>query len=261
MLREGTAVVGCLLPHGDPLAPRILCYHGVSEMPLDEWSVTPSQFCWQMTRLSEERTPVSLMEIVRWITGGPKPPPGAVAVTFDDGFLDVFKRAAPIMAKLNIPGTAFICPELMAQKNRVADVCFKSKKVFMNWDQVRVLHDAGWTIGSHSMNHAILSSLSAEESKRQIQRSQAIIVEEIGAACPLIAYPYGTPGTVSEREANFCLEAGYQNAFMNVTGLANPEADPFMIPRTKILGSDSRFVFRRSLDGSMDLWRIIEDRG
>ncbi|MBF0187856.1 MAG: polysaccharide deacetylase family protein [Magnetococcales bacterium] len=261
LLRESVAVAGRILPHADAGEPRILCYHGVRDNPPDEWSVTPEQFRRQMEIVTKTRHPVSLMEIVNWVRGGPTPPKGAVAVTFDDGFLDVYERAAPIMADLKIPGTAFICSDLADQKEASADASFVAGGPFMTWDQIRELHQAGWTIGSHALNHPPLSSLDPEDSRRQIQESRKSIEHNLGTPCETIAYPYGTPGTVSDREGLLSEEAGYLAAFMNTNGLPKPQEKPFFLPRTKVLGSDSAFVFHSSLSGAMDLWRLVENRG
>ena len=58
VLRE--AAVGLFGGSGHAVGPRILCYHGVSEKPPDEWSVTPAQLREQMAIVCGEGSPVSL---------------------------------------------------------------------------------------------------------------------------------------------------------------------------------------------------------
>jgi len=258
VLRLVTAGVGRILPHADPMTPRILCYHEVAPRPADEWAVTPEQLSMQMRILSETRHPVSLSQIVGWLLNGTQLPAGAVAVTFDDGFLGVLQHAAPILAEFDVPGTAFISPELVEKGSAAAHSSFHSKGPFMNWSQLRQLHEMGWTIGGHAMNHPALSQLPEAQSRDQIQMSRSIIEEHLGTTCEVMAYPYGTPGTVSEREQRFAAEAGYRAAFMAVTGIPRAGMDPYDIPRSKVLGSDGYSTFRATLNGALDIWGIIE---
>ena len=56
VLREAAAVL--FGGPGHAVGPRILCYHGVSENPPDEWSVTPAQLREQMAIVCGEGSPV-----------------------------------------------------------------------------------------------------------------------------------------------------------------------------------------------------------
>lgn len=258
LLRRTTAEAGRFLPHADPMSPRLLCYHEVSPQPKDEWSVTPEQLREHMHILTDTRNPVSVMQFVDWLRNGTALPEGAVAVTFDDGFLGVYEYAAPILSEFNILGTAFVSPMLVEDGTAAADSSFHAAGPFMNWEQLRKLHENGWTIGGHAMNHPQLSHLNSIQSREQIENSKTIIEDKLGIPCEFMAYPYGTPGTVSERERRFANEVGYEAAFMAITGAPRAGMDPFSIPRSKVLGSDSLSTYRATLSGALDIWRIIE---
>ena len=43
-----------------------------------------------------------------------------------------------------------------------------------------------------------------------------------------------------------------------LSGIPHAGMDPYNIPRSKILGSDSYGNFRATLSGALDLWGIIE---
>lgn len=80
-----------------------------------------------------------------------------IVLTFDDGFESVYTYAYPIMKQYGIKGTVFIntdyinCPD------------------YMTLDQLRELHDAGWTIANHENQHLSLLSLSRPDQIYQIQ--------------------------------------------------------------------------------------------
>ncbi len=88
---------------------RILAYHGVQEAPgdvlnFDGFQVAPEAFRAQMEWVARRFTLVSLGEVLRkgrW-------PEHAVAVTFDDGYLNNFDVAAPFLKAMGLPATFFV---------------------------------------------------------------------------------------------------------------------------------------------------------
>lgn len=99
-----------------PPALIVLAYHRV--MPTDALelypfdqeliSATPAQFDWQMRYLRENLHPVAIRQVIEYLDGAASLPPGAVAVTFDDGFADTFRYAFPILKRHSIPATIFL---------------------------------------------------------------------------------------------------------------------------------------------------------
>src|SRR5262252_11043277 len=84
----------------------ILRYHSVSTFAdgthfcLDPGlAVTPEHFDRQCEYLKAHYTVVSLDEMVTRITAGQPLPSKAVALTFDDGYLDNYTRAFPILKR------------------------------------------------------------------------------------------------------------------------------------------------------------------
>ena len=87
----------------------ILSYHRVADVHSDPWGlcVTPDHFARQMEVLRAEASPMPLADMVAAIRAGAAPP-HAVAVTFDDGYVDNLVAAKPCLARREIPATVFI---------------------------------------------------------------------------------------------------------------------------------------------------------
>ena len=93
----------------------ILLYHGVTEstsIGIENYSgkhIKVEEFYRQMSYIKDNCNILSMDEIVDIKRKNEIWPENAVAVTFDDGFRNNYKCAAPILTKLNIPATFYIC--------------------------------------------------------------------------------------------------------------------------------------------------------
>ena len=92
-----------------PVLPVILMYHRVATPRFDPWelSVSPARFREQMQAIARHRTPVGIDELVHRLDEG-SAAGTSVAVTFDDGYLDNFSEAKPVLEEYQVPATVFI---------------------------------------------------------------------------------------------------------------------------------------------------------
>jgi peptidoglycan/xylan/chitin deacetylase (PgdA/CDA1 family) len=93
----------------DRRAPVILMFHRIADPACDPWglSVAPSRFEAQMRALKACRIPLSTADFVSGLEDGTLPAL-AVAVTFDDGYIDNVRVAKPILEEIGIPATMFL---------------------------------------------------------------------------------------------------------------------------------------------------------
>jgi peptidoglycan/xylan/chitin deacetylase (PgdA/CDA1 family) len=96
-------------------AAVILSYHSIQDRP-EQYANTigcdcihaTSIFEWQMELIARRFSAVSMDDIWRFLKGEKNLPPRAVAITFDDGFKDNVRVAAPILNRFGIPGTFYV---------------------------------------------------------------------------------------------------------------------------------------------------------
>ena len=88
----------------------ILLYHRVASPGVDPWAlcVSPEHFSEHMEVLRRIAHPCTLSELVRAHAAN-SIPKNAVAVTFDDGYLDNLTNARPILEDHDVPATIFVC--------------------------------------------------------------------------------------------------------------------------------------------------------
>lgn len=99
----------------------VLTYHRIAKLdphepyPFDEEliSASPAEFDWQMAFLAHNFRPERLGTLLRMCHEKREIPAGSVAVTFDDGFLDNYSVAYPILRKHGVPATFFVTTDFV----------------------------------------------------------------------------------------------------------------------------------------------------
>lgn len=96
--------------------PLILMYHRIAAPIVDPWelSVHPDRFAEQMRMLRQLRRPLPLREFVAHFSRGTLPA-DAVAVTFDDGYVDNLREAKTTLVREGIPATLFLATGTVGQ--------------------------------------------------------------------------------------------------------------------------------------------------
>jgi peptidoglycan/xylan/chitin deacetylase (PgdA/CDA1 family) len=113
-----------------PAGAIVLMYHSVAPEDVAEFidppnRLAPEMFEHQMAFLSEHRRVVPLSQLVDQVTSGVSPAAGTVCITFDDGYLDNFNTAAPILEKYGLSATLFLATGYVARgETQWADVLY-----------------------------------------------------------------------------------------------------------------------------------------
>jgi peptidoglycan/xylan/chitin deacetylase (PgdA/CDA1 family) len=91
------------------VSPAILMYHRIARPEVDPWglSVSPERFAEQLQALRSSRTVLSMDAFVAQLKSGDLPH-NAVALTFDDGYLDNLRQAKPILEAAGVPATVLL---------------------------------------------------------------------------------------------------------------------------------------------------------
>ncbi len=204
---------------------QILCYHSISD---DGWQycVSPAAFEVQLSWLSQifEIVPLSL-----YIKNNQATPKPLLAITFDDGYADIYHVAFPIMKKLGIVGTVFLCKD---PSSSLTDPQYP--KSFMTKKMIQTLVSAGWSVGYHTLDHSDLSTLSSDE----LLESQ---IKPTGYPTKYFAYPMGHYDQYSIR----FVAQYYQYGF--TTDPISIDHSPFTMPRTMIEHIHSQLPVFQSL--------------
>ena len=162
---------------------------------------------------------------------------GKLVVTFDDGYLDNYSTAAPIMWELDLTATFFLTSGFIGSTTIPWwDAEQGIKTEFMDWTHVAELHKMGFDIGAHTRTHPNLGLLGGEEARREIQGSKEEIEDRLGAGVDLFAYPYGGPDHMSEENRALVRDLGFRCCPSSYGGRVSRGDDPFYLKRVPISG-------------------------
>lgn len=171
-------------------AAVILQYHHVSADTPSSTSVTPAEFKAQLQHLKEQKFKVvPLDRLIGQLQRGEALADDEVAITFDDGFANVFTTARPLLKQFGYPYTMFLSPALIDQRQGPV----------LSWQQVKTMQQEGVIIANHSSYHHRLAVPQPGESKTQwrervkadILLAEQQLEQQLGVKRKWLAYPYG----------------------------------------------------------------------
>jgi peptidoglycan/xylan/chitin deacetylase (PgdA/CDA1 family) len=105
-----------------------------------------------------------------------------------------------------------------------------------NWDDIRTLISSGlFTIGSHTVDHVLLSRLDEEEVVEQITVSKTRIETECATEVKHFCFPYGHKEDYRDNSDSVLSAHGYRSACTTRHGLNRRGTNPFELRRTVLL--------------------------
>jgi len=145
---------------------------------------------------------VSTTAVVDWLAGRGELPDRAVALHFDNGWLDTRTITLPIMEEYGLKGTCYVISEgtEAASNGTIAAIHTSTEgavsKPCITWKQAEELLAAGWEIGAHTATHPRLAELLAKQGVKavadEIEDSNRAYANALGFIPSHFAYPSGS---------------------------------------------------------------------
>jgi peptidoglycan/xylan/chitin deacetylase (PgdA/CDA1 family) len=291
----------------------ILCYHRIGTGGVPIYSGLPMQvFEAQMRFLRKNYRLISLSDLLQELPNPMSCEP-AVAVTFDDGYRDLFQQAYPILLKYHVPATVYLTVGAI-ETNKVSwyDKIFLALLVapgnvfewtldrrrripirsrperleaavqiitwmrtlpdtvrreqcailenhvrmpqadlsdrMLTWEQVRIMRQGGVSFGAHTMNHPVVSRLTALELDKELLESKKILEDRIQDSVADFAYPFGKTDEISVEAERVLASGAYRSAVTTEHGLNVPGTNPYRLLRVSICEERSLSMFAFQLN-------------
>lgn len=206
----------------------VFLYHAVMDDPpswIAEFTVRPKEFAAHLDAIARSgRTPVTIGAIADHLTGRAPLPPRPVALTFDDGFADLPGPTAEALAARGLPATAYLTTGAIVPGGR----SLLPPAPMMTLDRVAELERHGMEIGSHTVTHAQLDTLSPKALAYELRASKAVLEDALGHPVRHLAYPHGYN---SPRVRAMSARAGYETATAVRHALSSDRDERYRIAR------------------------------
>lgn len=155
-------------------------------------------------------------------------------ITFDDGYENNLRCALPILKRYGFSSTCYIVANQVGKTNRWDLERGVIQVPLMDAQQLRAWVDAGQEVGSHTLNHANLETLSEAEQAMEISQSktqlEALVYQKAGVQH--FCYPYGGLNITAVQNVR---AAGYLTATTTVRGRAvQGQSDELLLPRVLV---------------------------
>jgi peptidoglycan/xylan/chitin deacetylase (PgdA/CDA1 family) len=251
---------------GDPRSRAVvLCYHSIHPT-ISFASAGPVTFGEQLDWLAAQCDIVPLEHIVRGRGLSSRPTRPVVAITFDDGYLDNYEYAFPLLQSRGLPATFFVTagllekdPDVLARKQMLRRSSYDEIRP-LEWAHVRAMHAGGMEIGAHTYSHPNLAVLSRSKAREELLRSRQIIEDQLGDQVRSMAYPFGKPGRhFTDETARLAEDVGYEYACAVVFRAVRASDSRFAIPRL-FATRDSVAGLREKVYGAWDLIGVWQER-
>ena len=119
------------------------------------------------------------------------------------------------------------------------------------WSELNEMADSGLVeIGSHTVNHPILSSITDEESWEELVASRAQLERGLSRKVTAFCFPNGKPGDFRKTQIEQVKRAGYTCAVVTRYGMVSEQADLYDLPRIGIAGDTDHLIFSKYVDGA-----------
>lgn len=225
-LREAVYGAANLLPARIPRqAPLILAFRRIPEA---------RQFETYMDELSRlGRRPVPLQAVAAWAGGDGSLEPGAIALTFDDGYRNQLEHAAPALRRAGAPATFFAVAGALGTTAvwREPATAADESAALMTGEELASLAADGFEVGSQSVSHRYLAYLRPEDQRDEAVRSRALLEEVSSTPVRAFRYPFDS----FDREVVEQLsEAGFTAAVAGGPREVRAGDEPLLLPRVEI---------------------------
>ena len=175
-----------------------------------------------------------------------------VAITFDDGYEDVYLNALPILQKYEFTAYVFIITGYVGKYNSWD--YNPVRKRHLSWKQIKEMSEFGFGFGSHTVNHPDLTRIDERFVGYELEESKEVLEDKLGKEVCFLSYPFGRYNRFVQEEAE---RVGYKKAYTLCPKSEEDGFRPFAQRRWGIYLFDSPLTLKIKLSHNGLFW--IED--
>lgn len=222
----------------------IIMYHHVDTINTHgqaNW-VTPELFEKQMIYIRKNNyNVITFPELAESIHEKRKLPHKTVVITFDDGYVDNYTLAFPVLKKYKVPATIFLISDVINTEG------------YLSESQINEMWRNQINFGSHTRTHPYLPKISPEDRQKEIRGSKEVLEKLLKIQIDYFCYPVGG---FTEDIKRMVREAGYKGACTTNRGAFRDNSDLYELKRIRFGNKDKTdFKIWAKLSGYYNLFR------
>jgi len=169
-----------------------------------------------------------------------------VAITFDDGYLDNYFQALPLLKKYDACATLYLVidrhhNDWSVKKNPKHNTGVLANEEKLSDDNIKEMLDSGvFELGGHTITHPYLPNTPIEDKKYEMIECKNILETTFDTKVSSFAYPFGIYNT---EDVEIIENSSFESAVTTDEGVANSNT-PFKLKRIKASGKDNFFAFK-----------------
>ena len=152
-----------------------------------------------------------------------------ISLTFDNGYLDFYDKAFPILSKHHFPATLLISPLKVGKYREIGD----QKIPYLTWDLLKELAEKGINIGAYEDDAWNLNNLPEEVVLRHVTEYKKTLEDKLGKEIRYFGVKEGVP---NPKIRDLLISEGYR-AFLTECP-TNQKADLYAIGRIQVDDDD-----------------------
>ncbi len=252
-----------------------LTYHHVAERGGDRLTVDLDGFEAQLRYLAERGyTTLHAADFVRCLRGEAPAPDRAVLLTFDDGYVDTWAYAFPILRRYKAKATLFLVTGWVSDAPRArhtledawagapaatlppapphdaarAELARRgpASPLALTWDEVAAMERSGvMDIQSHTHTHPLCRvghEIDEARLRDELRRSREAIEGRLGTRCRFLCWPRGWFNAAAVRIAH---DEGNEACFSTIPGANHAGADLGALRRINVKRGGARWLAAR----------------
>lgn len=220
-------------PAQAPIA--ILSYHQTASpprrgTPVRSLVLPPSRFARQMRALRlMGYQGLSMQDLEPYLRG--EKAGKVVGITLDDGYLNNFEMALPILQEVGFTATSFAVSAELGGSNRWDHGKGVPPVPLMDVPHMKGWIAAGMEIGAHTRHHVNLCECNDAVAEEEIAGSKLDLERALDTEVRSFSYPYGEHRA---EHAEMARRAGFATGTTIVSSRARAEDDPMRLPRISV---------------------------
>jgi glycosyltransferase involved in cell wall biosynthesis/peptidoglycan/xylan/chitin deacetylase (PgdA/CDA1 family) len=220
----------------------ILMYHAFSAPgePSSRYIVAVQRFRQQMSWLKRLGYHVISLEEYVLLRRENRMPRRTVVITIDDGYVDVYTLAFPVLRDLGFSATVFAVSGRIGANSDWPSQPELQGRPLLSWPQIMEMNEHDIRLGSHTCSHPKLLGISGARAIQELQESKLELEAGIHEPVETLAYPYGAFDAQTQAMAE---RAGYQASCSVESGQVRMVTSLHALRRTEVDGRHSLLHF------------------